>query len=587
MPNPVIRKQKFNASAPTAQPIPIGYDYESIDSASVPTPPANTLTVFRDTLDGELKTKDENGVISPLGSGGGGGLQPNFIDHTNIPSELVRNRIYEADFSGATAGSTLTVTFPEGVGTETFIIGFRITGLSENSSVTFQTTNSQNIFFPDATTDTSLTGVNTPTYLEFAWDQSRYVYGDVYDPTYIDARGLFENDDQVLTEAGEISSTSQDTSLWPDVNGNKVKKGKLALSTSASTTITNAQTVYPELWANAPAAWQSGSDLVVPPMGGNTIGHWESFDPTSLTAMTTNVTWTGLRRRNGINLEMQIYGDITGVPSGDSIFTFGFPSDVTVSQSDILNTSVYDTVIGNGGCSDGSTRTPIQPRFFLNAGTPLFRLVALNTATPSLTTGQIASPTFPYTFGSGDRIWFSVSIPVEEYKDQTPTISLYNNLVPTSLTIDLPEATSNVEGATKRAFFLAQAGASQTITGSLSTLNLDPPLINEGFTVSGANNETITVNNAGVYKISAHVTFNLLATTEAVRIEIYAGGIRKSSTRTGAPDGSAIVSAVSFTMAQLNANDTIEIYVIMASGSATTLTSRNDYTQVTIERMNA
>ena len=40
-------------------------------------------------------------------------------------------------------------------------------------------------------------------------------------------------------------------------------------------------------------------------------------------------------------------------------------------------------------------------------------------------------------------------------------------------------------------------------------------------------------------------------------------------------------------MAELNANDTIEIRLIMGSGSATTLTSRDDYTQVTIERMNA
>ena len=151
----------------------------------------------------------------------------------------------------------------------------------------------------------------------------------------------------------------------------------------------------------------------------------------------------------------------------------------------------------------------------------------------------------------------------------------------------MPEATSNVEGATKRAFYYAQAGSQQTITGSLTPLNLDPPLLNEGFTVSGANNETIAVNNAGVYKISAHVTFNLLATTESVRIEILAGGVRRSTTTTGAPDGSAIVSAVSFTMVELNANDTIEIQLIMASGSAITLTSRNDYTQVTIERMNA
>ena len=71
----------------------------------------------------------------------------------------------------------------------------------------------------------------------------------------------------VAREAGEIASTSQDTTLWPDVNGNKVSQGKLALSTTSTTTIMDAQTLYPDLWAKAPVAWQSGFNLVVPVQG--------------------------------------------------------------------------------------------------------------------------------------------------------------------------------------------------------------------------------------------------------------------------------------------------------------------------------
>lgn len=576
-------KVKYDDLTEVAQSAPQAVEFEEIASGSVDLPVSTNKSIFLDSFDQEFKAIDSLGVVSTFG-GSAGGLQPVFIDHTGIPAELIRDRIYEADFSGATAGSTLTVTFPEGTGAETFIIGFRITGLSENSSVTFQTTNSQNIFFPDATTDTSLTGVNTPTYLEFAWDQSRYVYGDVYDPTYIDARGLFENDDQVLTEAGEISSTSQDTSLWPTVNGNKVKKGKLALSTSASTTITNAQTVYPELWANAPAAWQSGTDLVIPAqsVSASAIPYTPnltlSSPPTSWSIDNTQLVAT----RRGSKLVLSGWSEIESsnpYPNGSGVIVINLGE--TVNREGAKGITLYTiTASSEGWVHEQSAMIWTQ-----NPSGGTISSVAIYTS------DGVGNSNVGYAeLNNSLRIyWQDIEFEVPSWALElpTPTISLYNNLVPTSLTIDLPEATSNVEGATKRAFFLAQAGSQQTITGTATPLNLDPPLLNEGFTVSGANNETIAVNNAGVYKISAHVTFNLLATTESVRIEIYAGGVRKSTTTTGAPDGSAIVSAVSFTMVELNANDTIEIRLIMASGSATTLTSRDDYTQVTIERMNA
>lgn len=37
------------------------------------------------------------------------------------------------------------------------------------------------------------------------------------------------------------------------------------------TTITDAQTLYPDLWANAPTAWRSGSNLVLPNIDGRTL----------------------------------------------------------------------------------------------------------------------------------------------------------------------------------------------------------------------------------------------------------------------------------------------------------------------------
>jgi hypothetical protein len=186
-------KVKNDDLTEVTQPVPTAVEFEEIASGSVELPTGTNKSMFLDSLDGEYKNIDSLGVVSPFGSGGGGGLQPVFIDHTSIPAELVRNRIYEADFSGAPVDSTLVVTFPEGTGSETFILGFRVTGLSQGSTVTFVTTNTQDIFFPDATTDTTITGVNAKTYFEFAWDQTRFVYGDVDSPTFADLSASLGN----------------------------------------------------------------------------------------------------------------------------------------------------------------------------------------------------------------------------------------------------------------------------------------------------------------------------------------------------------------------------------------------------------
>jgi hypothetical protein len=222
-------KVKNDDLTEVTQPVPTAVEFEEIASGSVELPVGTNKSIFLDSLDGEYKNIDSLGVVSPFGSGGGGGLQPVFIDHTSIPAELVRNRIYEADFSGAPVDSTLVVTFPEGTGSETFILGFRITGLSQGSTVTFVTTNTQDIFFPDATTDTTITGVNAKTYFEFAWDQTRFVYGDVDSPTFADlSASLGDVEVDTLTVGTSIIGGEATVSQAGTVKKNKYARVVLA-----------------------------------------------------------------------------------------------------------------------------------------------------------------------------------------------------------------------------------------------------------------------------------------------------------------------------------------------------------------------
>lgn len=106
----VTRQAKINDLTPVQTPIFDGTNYGALDPAALPTPQAGTLTLFSDSTDGNsLKVMDENRLITSLGGGGGGGLSPVFIDHTNIPSELLTDRQYFCDFSGAAISTTMTL----------------------------------------------------------------------------------------------------------------------------------------------------------------------------------------------------------------------------------------------------------------------------------------------------------------------------------------------------------------------------------------------------------------------------------------------------------------------------------------------
>ncbi len=144
---------------------------------------------------------------------------------------------------------------------------------------------------------------------------------------------------QVVNKAGEISSTVEDVSSWPVENGLNIKDGKLALSTSSSTTVTNAENLYPALWANSPTAWKSGSDLVVPPQGvpAGLVDVDSSFFDITLNSGApagwyVNRSSLDIKRSgNTLYLNGQIkLGDSTGnynTPSGAGI-GFGFSKDV-------------------------------------------------------------------------------------------------------------------------------------------------------------------------------------------------------------------------------------------------------------------
>ena len=129
--------------------------------------------------------------------------------------------------------------------------------------------------------------------------------------------------------ACEVGSTAEDTAGWStDGTGNKTDSGRLALSTSADTTITGCETAYPELWARAPSAWQSGSNLIVPRKGASSVGDWITYTPT-LTGFTASAN-EGKYRVIGDCIHLRARAVISSVSSALQIsLPSGFTADST------------------------------------------------------------------------------------------------------------------------------------------------------------------------------------------------------------------------------------------------------------------
>jgi len=202
-----IRRSKYNDLAPVAQSAPSAVEFEEIASGSVELPTNPNKAIFLDDLDNQMKVIDSGGVITELGGGGSGGLGLAFIDHTNVPAELIRNTEYVCDFSGAT--TDLDLILPEGTGSETFRIAVTLTKVSSTYAVNVNTTNSQVIALPTLPDTETITNITEATAFAVEFDQTKYNWKDSHFPTFANLTGSVPFDEITvqndITVLGEIT----------------------------------------------------------------------------------------------------------------------------------------------------------------------------------------------------------------------------------------------------------------------------------------------------------------------------------------------------------------------------------------------
>jgi hypothetical protein len=246
--------------------------------------------------------------------------------------------------------------------------------------------------------------------------------------------------EQIVNKAGEISSTVDDITLWETVSNGaepdlKIDDGKLALSTSTSTTIENAENItrFQKLWNRAPAAWKSGSDLVVPPMGVDEKTDWidassdTALFPTGTGIATNDLTWQYYlyRYNNGV-LEIQNKLVSSASGSGTTSVTFPLPSGFTLTETLLSNVGTILTF-------NVDHNEPVSNQFVTTTASLNNTINIIRAGTGSVINGG--------QFVGNVQISMNVKIPVQEITDQTPIIYIADNVLSSSLGLPAPTAT--------------------------------------------------------------------------------------------------------------------------------------------------
>lgn len=225
-------------------------------------------------------------------------------------------------------------------------------------------------------------------------------------------------------------------------SGTTAPDGWALLSSSAATTITNAQTLYPDLWANSNPAFQSGSDLVFPPQGGG-VPSPVIFD-TPLISDWNNAT--GLTLNAISSLRHQIVGDelrilasyyFSGTGTSGSSLEFNFGSLLSGLTINLTGDKFFSA---SGSYKVGDTGGTLTPYWI--GGTN--RLQFYQDGTGTLRGTGVSSG----TAGEVVAIGFEISVPILEWQDQpVAVVKLYNDA--SNISMSIADATATKTGAVR------------------------------------------------------------------------------------------------------------------------------------------
>lgn len=140
------------------------------------------------------------------------------------------------------------------------------------------------------------------------------------------------------------------------------------------------------------------------------ITEWTTFTPAG--SWTTNVTYTGLYRRVGENLEMHVKVACSGAPTTASL-TVTLPFNLSVATLKLIYNDAGNHPVGWGMCRDSGANS-YQAQVNQTSSTPtlLNVMYGIGNAGAFVTVANVVNQAAPFTFGASDAVTLFASVPI-------------------------------------------------------------------------------------------------------------------------------------------------------------------------------
>jgi len=218
---------------------------------------------------------------------------------------------------------------------------------------------------------------------------------------------------------------------------------------------------------------------------GAPITDWQSFTPTG--SWTTNATYTGRWRRVGDKMEVEWQVATSGAPNSTAL-TLNIPSGYAIDTAKLLDTVSGEQPLGRGSALD--TGVAYYPNLLCrySSATTIDLLVDYQGSGGNVvyTAATPLTQSAPFTFGAGDKVWASVTIPVLGWSSAV---------------------TMSTDSDQRVVAARYVSGPTQALPASVATLVNTPTKSFDTHSAFNTATNLFTVPVAGIYRVTGRVGF--------------------------------------------------------------------------------
>ncbi len=277
---------------------------------------------------------------------------------------------------------------------------------------------------------------------------------------------------------------------------------------------------------------------------GSSSTEWISYTPTG--SWVANSTYTGKWRRNGGDLEAQVYISLSGAPTATSL-TIELPTGLTIDTSSLASAGAafIEHVDSSVQINSGGGYAPGILRYSdtNTLGVGYFASTSADSAASIIA----VSSTGPAVFASGDKISIYYKVPIVGWSSsQVLSSETDTRVVAEGLTTNAGQSVNN---------------------GATDKINLNEGLFSTHGGSDSVTNKRINILVPGYYSFQGAVTLNSGVSAARIITMIYKNGAAVAATYGAGNSVGTDTVGVTY-LGRFNAGDYVELYVTNDTGSA-------------------